>query len=211
MRDEAEAAAKAGDMDKAARRFRSAAENHPGGAEHPEAKALLAHPAFRAEIDPAEIDELLAFRYVAGERSLLKGVRHVEPGTYLTITSDGLTRSRYWSLSEERDTLCLSRDDAVERLEGVLSGSVRSQLQSDVPVGCQLSGGVDSSLVTMFAGRHHAGDVMLFRLLFRLPHLGELPVDPLGEILDGIAADAELDEMKGHGRTFGGFRREVKS
>ncbi len=40
-----------------------------------EAKAFLAHPAFRAEIDPAEVDELLAFRYVAGEASLLKGVR----------------------------------------------------------------------------------------------------------------------------------------
>ena len=32
-----------------------------------EAKAFLAHPAFRAEIDPTEVDELLAFRYVAGE------------------------------------------------------------------------------------------------------------------------------------------------
>jgi asparagine synthase (glutamine-hydrolysing) len=46
-----------------------------------EAKAFLAHPAFRAEIDPAQIDELLAFRYVAGEASLLKGVRHVKPAT----------------------------------------------------------------------------------------------------------------------------------
>src|SRR5262245_29014351 len=41
-----------------------------------EAKAFVAHPAFRAEIDPAQVDELLAFRYVAGEATLLKGVRH---------------------------------------------------------------------------------------------------------------------------------------
>src|ERR671913_1661247 len=60
-----------------------------------EAKAFLAHPAFRAEIDPAEVDELLAFRYVAGEASLLKGVRHVRPGHRLTITPDGVREARY--------------------------------------------------------------------------------------------------------------------
>src|SRR5687767_12573676 len=55
-----------------------------------EAKAFLAHPAFRAEIDPAHVDELLAFRYLAGEASLLRGVRHVKPGHHLTITPDGV-------------------------------------------------------------------------------------------------------------------------
>ena len=63
-----------------------------------EAKAFLAHPAFRAEIDRAEVDELLAFRDVAGETSLLKGVRHVQPGHRLTITPGGVTESRYWSI-----------------------------------------------------------------------------------------------------------------
>jgi asparagine synthase (glutamine-hydrolysing) len=52
-----------------------------------EAKAFLAHPAFRAEIDPAQVDELLAFRYIAGEATLLRGVRHVGPGRHLTITT----------------------------------------------------------------------------------------------------------------------------
>jgi asparagine synthase (glutamine-hydrolysing) len=56
-----------------------------------EAKAFLAHPAFRAEIDPREVDELLAFRYVAGHASLLKGVHLVTPGHRLTITPDGVT------------------------------------------------------------------------------------------------------------------------
>src|SRR6185503_3807776 len=49
-----------------------------------EAKAFLAHPGFRAEIDPAEVDELLAFRYIAGDANLLKGVRQVKPGHRLT-------------------------------------------------------------------------------------------------------------------------------
>ena len=65
-----------------------------------EAKAFLAHPAFCAEIDPTGVDELLAFRYVAGDASLLKGVRHVQPGHRLTITPAGVTEARYWSIPD---------------------------------------------------------------------------------------------------------------
>jgi asparagine synthase (glutamine-hydrolysing) len=124
-----------------------------------EAKAFLAHPAFRAEIDPAQVDELLAFRYLAGEASLLRGVRHVKPGHHLTITPDGVTETRYWSIPDCPDKLRVSRDDAVDRLGSLLGRSVESQLRSDVPVGCQLSGGVDSSLVAVLARPHPRGDL----------------------------------------------------
>ena len=117
-----------------------------------EAKAFLAHPGFRAEIDPAEVDELLAFRHVAGEASLLKGVRHVQPGHRLAITPDGVREVRYWSIPDHSEKLHLSREDAVDRLGRLLGRSVQSHLRSDVPTGCQLSGGVDSSLVTVLAG-----------------------------------------------------------
>ena len=116
-----------------------------------EAKAFLAHPAFRAEIDPAQVDELLAFRYIAGEASLLKGVRHVPPGGIVTITPDGVDERRYWRIPDCDEKSTLSREDAVDALDHLLRRSVRSQLQSDVPVGCQLSGGVDSSLVSTIA------------------------------------------------------------
>ena len=49
-----------------------------------EAKAFLAHPAFTAAVDDEHVDEHLAFRYVAGEASLLKGVRQLRPGHRLT-------------------------------------------------------------------------------------------------------------------------------
>ena len=117
-----------------------------------EAKAFLAHPAFRAEIDPAQLDELLAFRYVAGAASLLKGVRHVAPGHRAVITPDGITTTRYWSIPDRQEKPAASRTDLVDRLGELLQQSVRSQLRSDVAVGSQLSGGIDSSLVTALAG-----------------------------------------------------------
>ena len=108
-----------------------------------EAKAFLAHPAFRAEIDPAEVDELLAFRYVAGEASLLKGVRLVRPGHHLTIPPGRVREARYWSIPDHSEKLRLSREDAVDCLGHLLDRSVESQLRSDVTVGRQLSGGVN--------------------------------------------------------------------
>jgi asparagine synthase (glutamine-hydrolysing) len=116
-----------------------------------EAKAFLAHPAFRAEIDPAQIDELLAFRYVAGEASLLRGVHHLRPGHRLTITPAGVTETRYWTIPDRAENKSLSHEAAVTRLDELLRRSVRSQLLSDVKVGCQLSGGIDSSLVSVIA------------------------------------------------------------
>lgn len=138
-----------------------------------EAKAFLAHPSFRAEIDPAEVDELLAFRYVAGEASLLKGMRHVQPGHRLTITPDGVRGSRYSGIPDHPEKLRLSREDAVDHLDHLLGRSVQSQLQSDVTLGCQLSGGVDSSLVTVLARAHHGAGLSAFSIVFDEPRFSE--------------------------------------
>jgi asparagine synthase (glutamine-hydrolysing) len=138
-----------------------------------EAKAFLAHPAFRAEIDPGEVDELLAFRYVAGDASLLKGVRHVKPGHRLTITPGGIAEARYWSVPDHTEKLRLSRDEAVDRLDRLLGRSVQSQLRSDVTVGCQLSGGIDSSLITVIASAHQRAALNAFSIVFAEPQFSE--------------------------------------
>src|SRR5688500_5234077 len=138
-----------------------------------EAKAFLAHPAFRAEIDPAEIDELLAFRYVAGVASLLKGVRQVQPGHHLTITPDGGGETLYWSIPDHGEKAPLSPEAAVDRLDHLLCASVHSQLQSDVRVGCQLSGGIDSSLIAAVARPGHTGDLHAFSIVVDHPRFSE--------------------------------------
>ena len=154
-----------------------------------EAKAFLAHPTFRAEIDPHQIDELLAFRYIAGDASLLKEVRHIQPGHRLAITPDGVSETRYWSIPDHTEKLTLSREDAVERLDQLLCRSVRSQLRSDVTVGCQLSGGVDSSLITVQASSHDA-DLSAFSIDFDEPRFSERPW------IETAAATAGIDSHR---------------
>jgi asparagine synthase (glutamine-hydrolysing) len=140
-----------------------------------ETKAFLAHPAFTAEIDEQHVDEQLAFRYVAGEASLLRGVRQLRPGHHLKITPDGVVARRYWSIPDGRDQASITQDEAVDRLDQLLRRSVASQLLSDVKVGCQLSGGIDSSLVTLLAREHGAAGLDAFSVVFEDPKFSEAP------------------------------------
>ncbi len=140
-----------------------------------EAKAFLAHPAFIAEIDETHVDEQLAFRYVAGEATLLKGVRQLRPGHRLTITPGGVTAARYWSIPDGIEKTTSTREQAIDQLDELLRCSVASQLLSDVKLGCQLSGGIDSSLVTMFAGAHSGAGMDSFSVIFEDPKFSEEP------------------------------------
>ena len=138
-----------------------------------EAKSFLAHPAFTAEVDAAHLDEYLGFRYVAGEESMLKGVAQLRPGHYLRVKSGRITTQRYWSVPDRVEKAPLSGSDAVDQMEQQLRDSVRSQLQSDVKVGCQLSGGIDSSLVAVLARSHFDADMETFSVVFDDPKFSE--------------------------------------
>ena len=131
-----------------------------------EAKAFRAHPAFTAAVDEDHLDEHLAFRYVAGEASLLKGVRQLRPGHRLRITPDGVATIRYWSIPDGGEKAPLTRPEAVDQLDELMRRSVGSQLLGDVKVGCQLSGGIDSSLVTVFASAHAGAGMEAFSVVF---------------------------------------------
>ena len=138
-----------------------------------EAKAFLSHPSFRAEVDETQIDEYLRFRYVSGEASLLKGVKQLRPGHRLRVAGGTITTHRYWQLPDHPQKTPRSDADALEQLDAVLRRSVKSQLLSDVKVGCQLSGGIDSSLVSVFARSHFDADMETFSVVFDDPRYSE--------------------------------------
>lgn len=127
-----------------------------------EMKAFFQHPAFQAEVETGHLAEQLLFRYTAWDRTLLRGVMQLPPGHTLEWRRDGtLSRGRFWSLPDAEDG-----GVDLRQLRARLRGAVESQLVSDVPLGTQLSGGIDSSLVTLDAARASAERLHTFSIVF---------------------------------------------
>jgi len=120
-----------------------------------EIKALLRHPDVRAEPDRDAIRDYLTFQYCLSDATMFHGVRKVQPGHYLTIDLGVLAihDHLYWEPRFEVDAYH-TEEYFKDQIRDAITDSVRLQMRSDVPVGTYLSGGTDSSLVTMLASRY---------------------------------------------------------
>ncbi|WP_445169677.1 N-acetylglutaminylglutamine amidotransferase [Mycolicibacterium sp. Dal123E01] len=123
--------------------------------------ALLAGGGVDTRIDPIALHHYLTFHSVVpAPHTILSGVRKLSPGTLLAIEPDGTRREiTYWepdfSRSDERADW--SERDWEDAVLDSLRKAVKRRLVADVPVGCLLSGGVDSSLIVGLlaeAGQH---------------------------------------------------------
>lgn len=135
--------------------------------------ALLDHPDVPRALDTVSLGQYLAFEYVPSPRTMFAGIRKLAPGHRMRVRGDRLIVERYWHLP--------SREEA-ERAEGAhrlresdwfvglrdrLGTAVERQLVSDVPLGCFLSGGLDSSAIAiLMAERIPAGRLMTFSIGF---------------------------------------------
>ncbi|AWB08075.1 asparagine synthase (glutamine-hydrolyzing) (plasmid) [Azospirillum humicireducens] len=132
-----------------------------------EIKALLPFlPA--AEQDPAALAEYLTFQYTLGEETLFRGVRQLLPGQALRVDRNGVHMWRYWDVQHEMD-LDHSAHYFVNRTQELVEEAVSLTMVSDVPVGTYLSGGFDSSLVTLLAAERQQMPGPAFHGKFSVP------------------------------------------
>lgn len=125
-----------------------------------EPKAVLANPRFSAELDAEGIAELFALATAPTPgHGIYRGLRQVRPGHLVRFTRDGAVEQRYWSLPSDEHGDDLEATTA--RVRALVAQAVGSQLDSDVPLGFLLSGGVDSSALVGLAAEQraaHGGD-----------------------------------------------------
>lgn len=120
-----------------------------------ELKAIVQY--FGGELEPngEALYDFLTYLYVPSPKSMYKNVHKLEPAH--RVEYDLRTREhkkiRYWQL--DPSVRPISIPEAIEELKFLIRGAVRSELMSDVPVGCFLSGGMDSSVVTAEAASMH--------------------------------------------------------
>lgn len=118
-----------------------------------EIKALLAHPAFRAEMDRKALLEYFTFQNFFTDRTLFRGVRILPPGSCLTVSADGAEPQprRYWDYEFSEPANPAPEPEYVAEIDRLFRQAVTRQLVSDVPVGAYLSGGIDSGSITAVA------------------------------------------------------------
>lgn len=132
-------------------------------------QALLASGGVDTRLDSEALHFLFSLHAVVpAPRTVLQGVRKLEPGHYLVLEADGHQRLEcYWRLQARRPTESLSDCEWRERIEFYLRRAVRRRLEvADVPVGVLLSGGLDSSLLVALAVEEGAHDLRTFSVGF---------------------------------------------
>lgn len=130
-----------------------------------EYKAFYCHPEFKAQLNEEAIDEYFLFRYVSGGETMLKGVNNLEPGTYLRISSNQITKHEYWCLPNSSHN-SKSKEENAKLYNQLFAKGVRRRLISDRKVGLQLSGGVDSSYLASVAIKEVGVPLQSFGITF---------------------------------------------
>jgi asparagine synthase (glutamine-hydrolysing) len=143
-----------------------------------EAKAL-----FAAGI-PARWDRATFFRAVhhqapPQDRTLFEGVHQVPPGHYLIASAGEARLVRYWDFDypvTHRAGSARSDGEHAEEFRRALDEAVRLRLRADVPVGCYLSGGLDSGAILGLAAAHRSDPIRAFTLSFDRPEYDETAI-----------------------------------
>jgi asparagine synthase (glutamine-hydrolysing) len=146
-----------------------------------ELKALKAHPAWRGVIDRPALGLYLAHGYVPAPYSAYEGIGKLPPGHVVSFTATEETAPRaFWDLEQQAAIAAATPFTgdlaaAADLLEQLIDESVASRLESDVPVGAFLSGGIDSSTVVAAMQRAHPGLVRSFSIGFPGTRYDEAP------------------------------------
>ncbi len=132
-------------------------------------QALLAAGGVDTSIDPEALHHHLTLHAVVpAPRTLLNGVRKLEPASLLRIDTAGRHETRpYWRLTATRPDKPMSEGEWQEAIHNALRAAVRKRmLIADVKVGVLLSGGLDSSLLVALLAEQGVEDLMTFSVGF---------------------------------------------
>ncbi len=134
-----------------------------------EIEALLASPLVPRRMDPRAVGNFLRLGYVPAPATGFEGIGKLEPGHLLTFdaTTGRLDGPRtWWQLPRGDEGPSDKPADRGESLRAALGEAVRARLVADVPLGVLLSGGLDSSILTVLAAELSPQPVRTFTVRF---------------------------------------------
>jgi asparagine synthase (glutamine-hydrolysing) len=126
---------------------------------------ILAHPwSVNQEISHEALGLYLRLGYIPAPLAMLENTRMLEPGEWIEITAEGKsTNGRHFAFPVYQEPL-LSEKESGEALDDALGRAVKRQMVSDAPLGCFLSGGIDSPLIAALAQEDNPTPLKAFTL-----------------------------------------------
>ncbi|MBP3502646.1 MAG: asparagine synthase (glutamine-hydrolyzing) [Clostridia bacterium] len=118
-----------------------------------EIKALFKYPGIEPKLDEQSIAELFGIgpAKTAGI-GIFKDIYEIKPAHFAVFNDSGLHLQRYWKLVSKPHYDSLGK--TCEKVRFLLEDSISRQLVSDVPLCTFLSGGLDSSIITLYAANY---------------------------------------------------------
>lgn len=135
------------------------------------------------DLNTDRLFEYMAFRYVSGEDTLVRGVVKLAQGSWLRIEAKGASRcGQFYDLAAvdgggRRRGGRKTEAEHVDEVHDLLQDSIRLRMISDAPIGVALSGGVDSSLVTGLMREVHNGRIDTFSVAFHEKQIDGRTID----------------------------------
>lgn len=133
-----------------------------------EVKALLRHPRVTPVLNTGALDQTAVFGFICSpEETPFEGIYQIPPGTIMTVTPDSISRETFYTIPPARygNGSPISFSAAADRLEEMMSDSMaRLMGHGQDRKGLYLSGGIDSSLLTVLASRASRDPLLTFTL-----------------------------------------------
>lgn len=125
-----------------------------------EVKAIQSSRLRNFTLDKDAVKSFLTYGAVIQPLTIINEIKELPPGSILKVSRNGEIKfiRKYWSLIENKSAKenNIGFSEAANSIKAVLIKSIKSHLVSDVPVGIFLSGGIDSSLISLLAsGEEH--------------------------------------------------------
>ena len=117
-----------------------------------ELHALVLHPSLKRVPNEGMVGEYLANTFVDCEETLFQNVLRLPQATCMVVRSDGrIRKSEYWRVDPARETRYRNDAEYAEAFREIFEETVRCRMRSHLPIGSELSGGLDSSSIISVA------------------------------------------------------------
>jgi asparagine synthase (glutamine-hydrolysing) len=135
-----------------------------------EAKAIIEISDNQSRFDPVGMEQVFTFWTTLPGRTAFSGINELPPGHFIKFSKNkNISLHQYWSLTYSEDLVQYDKKipQISNEISELLKDSIRIRLRADVPVGCYLSGGLDSSGITAIVKNDFNNQLRTFGITFQ--------------------------------------------